>query len=234
MKIHYLQHASFEGPGSIATWAQSRHHVLTGTSLFRNESLPSPREFDHLVVMGGPMSVHDQKEYGWLKDEMKLIDETLRAGKKILGICLGAQLLAHVLGARVYPARQKEIGWFPVHMLPEARLSPRTAGLPESFMVFHWHGETFDLPKGTTHLAETTVCPNQAFEYAGQAIGLQFHLEVRSDDVREMVRNCGHEIVGGGYVQSREEILGSNAQFDAMEPLLFDLLDRICSNGNSG
>jgi GMP synthase-like glutamine amidotransferase/putative methionine-R-sulfoxide reductase with GAF domain len=197
LKIHYLQHVAFEGPGAIAAWAKSRHHALVGTSLFRGEQLPSAQEFDLLIVMGGPMSVRDDKEYCWLKDEMKLIDETLHAGKKVLGVCLGAQLLAHVLGSRVYPAREKEIGWFPVRMRPEAKLSRRTECMPDSFLTFHWHGETFDLPTGATHLAETTVCPNQAFEHGGQAIGLQFHLEVTPDIVRELVRNCGNDTDSG-------------------------------------
>ena len=172
MRIRYLQHVPFEGPGAIASWAQSRGHALAGTFLSQGDPLPRPQDFDQLVVLGGPMSVHDDQEYPWLKDEKKLIADTLRAEKTVLGVCLGAQLLAHVLGGRVYRAPEMEIGWFPVQMRPEARSSRRTAGLPERFLAFHWHGETFDLPAGAAHLAETAACPNQAFEVASHALGI--------------------------------------------------------------
>jgi GMP synthase-like glutamine amidotransferase len=145
-----------------------------------------------------------------------------------LGICRGAQLLARVLGARVYPAREKEIGWFPVRLRPEAHRLPGTASWPDLFTPFHWHGETFDLPSGATHLAETDLSPIQAFEYAGRAGGIQFHLEVTPDGVSDLIGGCRNDLgSSGGCVQSEEKIRGSDTRFSALEPLLFELLDKM-------
>ncbi|HEX4610586.1 MAG TPA: type 1 glutamine amidotransferase [Urbifossiella sp.] len=186
----------------------SAWHARSGTSPFRDEPLPVPDEFDRLVVMGGPMSVHDEREYPWLTREKALIGQALEGGKSVLGICLGAQLFASVLGTRVYRAREKEIGWFPVRLRPEARRSPASAGWPDSFTPFHWHGETFDLPAGATHLVGTDVCPNQAFEYAGRAVGVQFHLEVAPSGVAELIGGCRADLQGGGFVQPGQEVCG--------------------------
>jgi len=225
MRIHYLQHVPFEGPGAIAAWAKARGHVLTGTRMDLGEPLPSPDAFDRLVVMGGPMSVHDEATLPWLATEKRFVKTVLDAGTPVLGICLGAQLLAEVLGGRVYLGPEKEIGWHPLRVLPAARQS-RLAGLPESFVAFHWHGETFDLPPGATRLAETDVCPNQAFEL-GPALALQFHLEVQPHGVAELAHACGHELSGGRYVQNREQLLDAEANCRAVEPLLYDVLDRL-------
>jgi GMP synthase-like glutamine amidotransferase len=226
MNVHYLQHASFEGPGAIAHWARARGHSLVGTHSYKGDPIPPPDDFDLLVVMGGPMSVDDEKEFPWLIEEKDLVARSLKAEKKVLGICLGAQILASVLGARVYKAREKEIGWFPVRLRAEARLSATTRSWPESFTPFHWHGETFDLPSGSIHLAETGICPIQAFE-CGRAVGIQFHLEVTPDGVRDFLGACQSELVAGPFIQSEEEVHGTETQFAAMKPLLFGLLDQM-------
>jgi GMP synthase-like glutamine amidotransferase len=226
VRVHYLRHVSFEGPGAIADWARARGHSLSGTSLHKGEPLPSPDDFDLLVVMGGPMSVHDEREYPWLVHEKALVARSLKAEKKVLGICLGAQILANVLGSRVYKSREKEIGWFPVQLRPEARRSPRTRSWPESFTPFHWHGETFDLPTGSIHLAGTDNCPNQAFEY-GSALGIQFHLEMTPEGARDLIGAGRRELVDGPFIQSEEEVSGIETQFAAMKPLLFELLDQM-------
>jgi GMP synthase-like glutamine amidotransferase len=180
------------------------------------------------VIMGGPMSVHDEREFSWLAHEKTLIEGSLKRGKGILGICLGAQLLASVLGARVYPAREKEIGWFPVRLRAEAHDLPGMASWPDIFTPFHWHGETFDLPSGATHLAETDLCPIQAFEYAGRSVGIQFHLEVTPDGVSDLIGYCRSDLSSSGRcVQSEEEIRGTDARFSAIEPLLIALLDKM-------
>ncbi len=194
--------------------------------MFQGAPLPAHDDFDLLVVMGGPMSVHDEREYPWLKLEKQFIEHALRAGKRILGICLGAQLLADVLGARVYRAKEKEIGWFPVRKRPEAIVSPWASGLPDSFLAFHWHGETFDLPAGAVHLAETDVCSNQAFEIDGRVLALQFHLEVTPDSVRQLARHCAGDLDRAPHVQLGSELLGSGAKFHEAETRLFGLLER--------
>jgi GMP synthase-like glutamine amidotransferase len=227
VRIECLQHVPFEGPGAIAKWASLAKHSLHVTGLFRGDPLPSHDDFDVLLVMGGPMSVHDERQYCWLTTEKRYIEQALGAGKHALGICLGAQLLADVLGARVFRAREKEIGWHPIRKRPEAAAAPCTVGFPDACVGFHWHGETFDLPAGAVHLAETDACANQAFEFDGRALGLQFHLEVTPDTVRELAVHCAGDLDGGRYVQSGSELLGSPARFNEIETILFGLLDRL-------
>ena len=223
MRIHYVQHVPFEAPANIAAWAEMRGHLMTSTALFQGEPLPSPDAFDALVVMGGPMSVHDEAQYAWLVAEKKLIEQSIKSGKLVLGVCLGAQLLADVLGAKVYQNKYKEIGWFPVRHLQAGSVA---AGLPRTFTAFHWHGETFDLPAGAVHLAESDGCVNQAFEFGGKALALQFHLEVTRESVEGLVRNCAADITPGPYVQSGEQMLAAAGEFLAIQPLLYQVLDR--------
>jgi GMP synthase (glutamine-hydrolysing) len=223
VKIHYLQHVPFEGPANIAAWAETRGHLLRSTALFKGESLPSPDVFDALVVMGGSMSVHDEAQYPWLVVEKKLIEQSIQSGKLLLGVCLGAQLLADVLGAKVYRNKHKEIGWFPVRHLQEASVG---AGLPRTFTAFHWHGEAFDLPTGAVHLAESDGCANQAFEFSGKTLALQFHLEVTRASVEALIQNCAADITPGPYVQSPKQMLAAADSFAAIQPLLYQILDR--------
>ena len=176
MRALVLQHVPFEGSARIGDWI-GRHceheHVCY---LYADAHLPALDSFDLLVVMGGPMSVHDEAQYPWLVAEKRLIRAALDAGKKVLGICLGAQLLAQALGAAVRPGRQAEIGWWPLHRYSQALGSPLGERLPERLMAFHWHGETFDLPAGSVPLYGSAACANQGFIWNEQAIGLQCHL----------------------------------------------------------
>jgi len=206
MRIHYLQHVPFEGPGYIETWAQQRGHGLSATALFADEPLPSADAFDLLVIMGGPMGVYDTAEYAWLRQEKRFIREMLHAGKKVLGICLGAQLMADALGAKVYKNHHKEIGWHPVCRSTDARKSPLDAVFPERFSAFHWHGDTFDLPDGAVHLAQSAACRHQAFFFPPAAIGLQFHLESTLESISQLIAHCGHELTPTPHIQSAAEI----------------------------
>ncbi len=226
MRIHFLQHVPFEGPARIATWARGRGHALATTALFRGDPLPRVRDFDWLVAMGGPMGVHDEAEYPWLIAEKKLIERTLRAGKAVLGVCLGAQLLADVLGARVFRNRHKEIGWFPARRAPGAERSEIFRSLPGEFLVFHWHGDTFDLPAGALHGAESDGCWNQAFE-CGLAWGLQFHLEATPASVGALLQNCSAEIGSGPFEQSPAEMRRDPNRFLVLGPLLDNVLEGI-------
>lgn len=227
MLLACLQHVSFEGPGSIVRWAAARGHLLKEIHLFEGQSLPSTEEFDLLVVMGGPMSIHDEAEYGWLVPEKRLIARSLDQNKFVLGICLGSQLLANSCGSRVYRNRVREIGWFPIRLRPEVSQSPCFAGVPNRMDVLHWHGETYDLPPGCIHLAESEGCLVQAFEHRF-ALGLQFHLEVTPGGLQELIHRCGHEIGSGPYEQSPEELVaGADRHEDAAQTALFGILDRI-------
>jgi GMP synthase (glutamine-hydrolysing) len=223
MRIHYLQHVPFEGLGHIETWALQQGHGLSATALFSGEPLPTPEAFDLLVIMGGPMGVYDTDEYAWLTPEKRFIEQALRAGKKVLGICLGAQLMADVLGAKVYKNRHKEIGWHPVARAAGADNSPLADLFPAQFQAFHWHGDTFDLPAGALHLAQSEACRHQAFFYPPGVLGLQFHLESTEASIAQLIANCGDELVPGPYIQGevdirehRDRIAPSNARMRAI------------------
>ena len=230
MRIHAIQHVPFESAGAIFDWAQERSHSFAVSEQFSGAQLPHLEEFDLLVIMGGPMSANDDLKLPWLAPEKKLIEEALGAQKMILGICLGAQLIASVLGSRVYNNRHKEIGWFPVRKAPEAHESKLLSGLPESVTVLHWHGETFDLPPGAIRLAENDACRNQAFEFDGRALGLQFHLEVPRSGLEKLIQNCRADIDGGPFVQSADEMLANAHLSHMLQPLLYSTLDRMAEN----
>ncbi len=207
MRAHYLQHVPFEGLGSIGPWLEAAGYGITSTRLFESPEFPDPADFELLVVMGGPMSINDQTDHPWLVEEKQFVCRAIEAGKAVLGVCLGAQLIASSLGARVYRNRCKEIGWFPVEGL---RSSGDTVfEFPPSLKAFHWHGETFDLPPGAVRLARSAACENQAFQIGHSVIGLQFHLETTPQSAREMVVHCGEELIPSQYVQSKEGILSA-------------------------
>jgi GMP synthase-like glutamine amidotransferase len=207
MRFFCLQHVPFETPGIISGVLEDKGHSLKCIHLYSGEPLPSENEFEGLVIMGGPMSINDEREFPWLTGEKKLISAAIRTGKKVFGICLGAQLIADVLGARVYPNPQKEIGFWPVRWTEVAfQYYPelhRFEGLP----VFHWHGETFDLPIGAELLASSDPCINQAFRFGDHVAGVQFHPEVTADIIRDMVIHEGHELIPAPYIQTASEIL---------------------------
>lgn len=207
MRAHYLQHVPFEGLGCIGPWLESAGAVVTYTRFFESSVLPDPADIDLLIVMGGPMSVHDEDEFPWLVQEKRFVRDAIHAGKAVLGVCLGAQLVASAMGARVYPNPTREIGWFPVEGVLHA--VPGAFCFPPSTLAFHWHGETFDLPPGAVHLARSAACENQAFQLGSSVIGLQFHLETTPESARTMVAQCGAELALPGCVQTKAEILAA-------------------------
>jgi GMP synthase-like glutamine amidotransferase len=205
MRAHYLQHASFEGLGSIGPWLESAGYEITVTKFYESTSLPNPDQIDLLIIMGGPMSVNDEEHFPWLRSEKQFIRDTIESGKAVLGICLGAQLIASALGESVYPNRRKEIGWFPVEGIPHQQKSAFL--FPPSVEVFHWHGDTFDLPDGAVHLARSEACENQAFQFDKAVIGLQFHLETTPESAHAIVTNCREELLPSAFVQPETVIL---------------------------
>ena len=139
--------------------------------------------------MGGPMGIYDHEEHPWLMAEKKIIRQAIDGGKTVLGICLGAQLIADVLGANVYPGPQKEIGWFPIQRADDA-----PDFLPDELTVFHWHGDTFEIPDGAIRLASSEACENQGFVYNDRVVALQFHMETTPESMEALIENCGHEL----------------------------------------
>jgi GMP synthase (glutamine-hydrolysing) len=228
MRIHSLQHVSFEGPAGIEHWATSRGHSLTATKFYENDELPDLGSLDWLILMGGPMSVYDDDKYPWLVQEKLFIQGAIESGKTVIGICLGAQLIADVLGAKVCCGKYKEIGWFPIQLTQEAKQSAVFGFLPERMTVFHWHGDTFSLPAGAKHLAWSDGCENQAFLYNDSVLGLQFHLEVTEESVRQIVQNSANEVVQAKYVQGAEEMLATRSDtFHRINDAMFGILDRL-------
>ncbi|NBO19738.1 MAG: amidotransferase [Proteobacteria bacterium] len=221
MRLHIFQHVSFEGPGAIAEWAKGKDVRIT-RFYEKGWRIPEPGAYDLLVVMGGPMGVHDEARYDWLAAEKAAIRAAVDAGKKVLGVCLGAQLAAHVLGARVAQGPHKEIGWFPLQAVQRHALTDALAGQK----VFHWHGDTFAIPDGAVHLLASEACGTQAFLWRGQVLGLQFHIELRAQDVEGLLAHGGDELEAGGkFVQTPEQIRGQMSHCDALRPTLFSMLD---------
>ena len=227
MRIHHFQHVPFEGLGSMEAYFRTKGHELSATHLYRTQTPPPLDKVDWLVVMGGPMGVGDESRLPWMAMEKSYIGKAIDAGKVVLGICLGAQLIADVLGDAVYKNPYREIGWFPVQRSEQAAGTPLGSVLPTGQMVFHWHGDTFDIPDRATLLASSEACRNQGFVIENRVVGLQFHLETTPASARALVDNCGDELDDGPYVQTAMQIMADPAKFDGINNVMANLLDKI-------
>jgi GMP synthase-like glutamine amidotransferase len=223
MRAHYLQHVAFEGLGSIEEWLSANHYQVTSTRLYESIGFPEAGEIDLLIIMGGPMSVNDEKDLPWLVDEKRFVKSVIDSGKPVLGICLGAQMIADVMGATIYPNMKKEIGWFPISSVSA---TPSCFQFPKTARVFHWHGETFDLPKGAVLLASSQACVNQAFQLGFNVIGLQFHLETTPESLNQITANCADELVEGEFIQTVREMKSASAKdFELINQLMIEVLE---------
>lgn len=207
-----FQHVAWEGPGMIGTIARSRGITIDVCRLDLTPVVPSLDGVEGLVVMGGPMGVYEADKYPFLADECHCIAEMVRAGRPVIGVCLGAQLLANALGARVYSGPEQEIGFGTVRLAPAAKDSI-FAGDGDEIPVFHWHGDTFDLPAQATLLASSSKYAHQAFCVGPRVYGLQFHVEVDAstwsawrpklppsvpdaDNLRQPIERVGRDVIG--------------------------------------
>jgi GMP synthase-like glutamine amidotransferase len=227
VRVHYLQHVHFEGLGSIEIFLAEKGHEQTCTKLYDNGELPEIQDFDWLIVMGGPMGVHDEQIYPWLKFEKAFIKEAILAEKVVLGICLGAQLIADALGARVYRNNYREIGWFDIILSKEAENSILAKAIPPKAKVFHWHGDTFDIPSGAIPIAKSEGCPIQGFILEDRVVAFQFHLETTLRSAELLIDNCRDELDGSKYVQSENEILISAQRFSFINKIMLSVLETI-------
>lgn len=226
MRVHWLQHADFETLGCIAPALARGGHAVTQTRLHAGQPLPPPDSFDALIVMGGPMNIYEHEAHPWLVAEKAFIRAAVDGGKRVLGICLGAQLLADVLGGPVTRGEFSEIGWFDLHVNDAGRMSPCFAGFPATFTAFHWHGDTFAMPPGATALMCSEACANQAFAMRGPGgaplVAIQFHLEVTAADARVWFEH--ERPPPARYVQNAERILSSLDSFAQNNRLMRKLL----------
>jgi GMP synthase-like glutamine amidotransferase len=232
LRMHYLQHVPFEGTAHIGTWAKEKGHSLSCTRLYAGEALPDLDAFDWLLAMGGPMNIYEHTAYPWLEAEKTFIAQAVKAGKLFLGVCLGAQLLADALGGEVMANDEKEIGWLPIQITEAGRACGLFQDWPDAPMVFHWHGDTFQLPPGCTSLVKSEACANQAFLYKGRALGLQFHTEYTSDSIEDMLHHCGEELAqSGAYIQTAAHIRENMHNTLITSQFLEFLLDALSASG---
>jgi len=226
MRICCLMHVPFEDAANIEGWVQHRGHTLQYARLYAGEPLPPLENFDFLAIMGGPMNVYEQDQYPWLRNEVLWIRKSVEANKKVLGVCLGAQLISISLGGIVSPNRYKEIGWHPITMTEEGLSTPLFQGFPKTYMAFHWHGDTFSRPDGAVRLAGSQACEQQGFLYGSHVLALQCHLEYSAQSIRLMLQHGSNELIDSPYVQKAPEIIAGLKNVPQMETFLYMLLDR--------
>ncbi len=234
MRAHILQHVPYEGPGHIEDWLDEHEYPVGRTRLYAGDPLPRPDEVDLLIVMGGPMSVHDEAEFPWLRAEKQFLEAVIGAGRAVLGVCLGAQLIAEALGGHVTKNREKEIGWFPVEVT-EGGIETGFAGTTgERFEAFHWHGETFSLPPGAIHLARSAACENQAFLWGERLLALQFHLEMTWGGAAELIEHSRNELVDGPFIQSESAMLEHREAYEQANRRMHRVLDWLVARAGIG
>jgi GMP synthase-like glutamine amidotransferase len=225
MRVHGIRNAGFEGYGHIEPFLNSRGIYVVDHRPFEGGALPSAADFDALIVMGGPMGAFDDETHPWLPKTRALIKAALDADKRVLGICLGAQLMAGALGARVEPNPEKEIGWHQVRCLSEAgRELLGISGI--DFTPLHWHGDAFEIPSGALHLFSSRACAPQGFILGRKALGLQFHLEATKESVEGFLSHCGQDLAAGGRYVSRAQAIrdGEEAHGDSCRSSMENLL----------
>jgi GMP synthase-like glutamine amidotransferase len=227
MKIHMLEHDTYAGLTNIDLWAQQNGHQVERTFLVDGTGMPDPDTFDRLVITGCFGHAWDEANLPWLRPEKDYVRRILDQGTPVLGLCFGAQVLAEILGGRVFVNEQPEIGWHPVRLTQEGTESSLLRSVPELFTTFHWHNDHFSLPPHCTQLAESDVSPNQVFASTQYpAVGIQFHPEYTLDLVRTYARDHGHEWAPAPYVMSRSEVLENASRL----PDTYWLMEAIITN----
>lgn len=226
--MHFLciEQAPFETAASLADWATERGHTVETIAAYDGKPYPKMGAFDGVFIMGGPMNVYQHRDHPWLVAEKAFIQDCLAEQKYLIGACLGAQLLADALGGKVFQNPHREIGWHPVRLAEAAKTTGLAAVLPACFTAFHWHGDTFTLPAGAVHLAESDGCHHQAFLFGRRVLGLQFHLEYTRQSIEDLMRYCPEDLAcSGRYVQSAEQIRAGYPILNQTQHWLRSLMD---------
>jgi len=224
MKIHIFQHAHFESPGNTLDLVNNQTNSITYTHFYEDFELPQFSDIDMLIILGGPMSIHDEDRYPWLKAEKEFIKKAIKLGKKVFGICLGSQMLANVLGADVYPNNQKEIGWFNIQK-ENTDKSNLISNFPDEALAFHWHGDTFNIPDGATRIYSSQATKNQGFIYGDNVMALQFHWELEHVNVEKLIEYSGGDITEGKFIQSPDQLLSNPTGFSTNKEFMKVVLD---------
>ncbi len=230
MNIHILQHEHFESPAAIECWIKMRGHNATYTRFYNFEKLPDDiKSIDFLIVLGGPQSpstTTDECPYFDGETEITFIKKVIDANKKVLGICLGAQLTGEALGAKVEHSPNREIGNYEIQLTQAGKEDPLTSLLPEIAEVGHWHGDMPGLTIESEVLAYSEGCSRQIMRYTQVVYGFQCHFEFTTEAISGMIENCGDELVqyaGGAYIQTEKQLLENN--YSEMNEMLFGMLD---------
>lgn len=213
MKILFITHADFEKPGCIETWAKNKKYQTIEICPYKGESLIGyDDDFDLLVVMGGPQSPLATDKYPYLINEIEFIKKAIINRKRVIGICLGAQLIAEALGAKTERSPNREIGMYPIELLPDAQLDPVFMLFPNKFDVMHWHNDMPGLTKDMVLLAKSDGCPRQAYRYGDRIYGFQCHFEMTPELIKGMIKNCSEDLINGAYIRTKEELLQSDCK----------------------
>jgi GMP synthase-like glutamine amidotransferase len=228
MNIHCFQHVAFENLGTIENWANVNNHKISYTYFFEKDFVfPDLSAIDMLIVLGGYMNVDEEDTFPWLKPEKQFIKQAIDSGKKVIGICLGSQLISAALGSKVYPAEEKEIGFYPIQLNNNALSMSLFSHFKNPYTVFHWHGDTFDLPKSAQLIASSEACKNQAYVLGDTVLALQFHFEMNESVIEDMLHYDRQELEKiGKYIQKADEIRSNFHYLQQNKTDLHELLNQ--------
>lgn len=227
MRVLAFKHFSFDDDSVFYNWTLEAGHSYTVIEPNEGQTLPAHDSYELLIIYGGPMSVYEEERHPWLREEKNYIREAIGKGKRVLGVCLGAQLIASALGARVSRNAEKEIGWHSIRRT--ASEHPLFSGMPQSFYSFQWHGDCFELPEGAELLAYSEATRHQAFAIGEHVLGLQFHLEPTPRSINEMLMRWEAELVAAPYIQNARHIRSELDRCEDSAAMLKQLLDRLAA-----
>lgn len=222
MKIQFITHASIESPAALIEYCKN-NKLETNCCNAVYEPLPDIDSFDVLIIMGGPQSPLELEKYPYLMQEINLIKETLAIGKKIIGICLGAQLLSISIESTVSKSPAKEVGWFPITLTNHGIDDQHLSSWPKELDVMHWHYDMLVLNQDMQLIASSEGCPNKIFRYKNQAYGFQCHLEFTKQAIIKLISNCREDLLKRKFTGESEDI--RSGDFNSLNNYLYKFLD---------